>query len=138
MSPYTNYTSSDYNGFLADPDASYSFAWNSPPFDMLKDYVNPLEARQYATLEDYSEATGQDEHSILVDYDIFVDVDPPDYPDDITTIFDADALDFRLVWYADAVDAGCFLPNVNDDYNEDAPDLGALEYGQDVPIYGPR
>ena len=79
MSTNTNYTSSDYNGFLADPDASYSFAWNSPPFDMLKDYVNPLEARQYATLMDYSEATGQDEHSILVDYDIFVDVDPPDY-----------------------------------------------------------
>jgi hypothetical protein len=137
VSTYTNYTSSDYNGFLVDPGAAYSFAWNSPPSYKLKDYVNPLEEGQYATLELYRQETGQDEHSILINYDIFEHVYPPD-PDQITTIFDADDLDFQLVPEAKAVDAGCILPNVNDDFEDDAPDLGALEYGQAVPIYGPR
>jgi hypothetical protein len=138
VSTCTNYTSSDYNGFYPDLEADYSFGWNSPPFDIMKDYINPLETRHYTTLEEYSEATGQDEHSILVDYDIFEFVYPPVYPDEITTIFNADALDFRLVSGAAAIDAGCILPNVNDDFTGEAPDLGALEYGQDVPIYGPR
>jgi hypothetical protein len=134
---YTNYTSSDYNGFFPGADAAYSFAWNSPPSDILKDYINPLEVRHYETLEEYSEATGQDQNSILVDYGIFWDVTPPD-PDDVTRIYDAALLDFRLVSDGDAVDAGCFLPNVNDDYTGDAPDLGALEVGKPVPTYGPR
>ena len=32
------------------------------------------QTRQFPTLADYSEATGQDRHSVLVDYDIFVNV----------------------------------------------------------------
>jgi hypothetical protein len=137
VNTFTNYTSSDYNGFRPDEGMEYSFAWNSPPFDILKDYVNPLVERQFATLAEYIGATGQDEHSILVDFDIFEDVTPPD-SDDRPRLYDAALLDFRLKWDAAAVDAGCFLPNVNDGFEGDAPDLGALEYGQDVPIYGPR
>jgi hypothetical protein len=93
--------------------------------------------RQYATLEEYSQATGQDVHSILVDYDIFWDVTPPD-PDDRPKIYDADLLNFELKPESAAVDAGCVLPNVNDDFNGKAPDLGALEVGKPVPVYGPR
>jgi hypothetical protein len=37
-----------------------------------------------------------------------------------------------------AVDAGTILPNINDDFVGAAPDLGAYEYGQPLPIYGPR
>jgi hypothetical protein len=37
-----------------------------------------------------------------------------------------------------AVDAGCILPNVNDGFAGKAPDLGALQAGQPIPIYGPR
>ena len=33
INTYTNYTSSDYNGFRPNPGAPYSFAWNSPPCD---------------------------------------------------------------------------------------------------------
>jgi hypothetical protein len=134
---FTNYTSSDYNGFFVDPDVDYPFAWNSPPFDILKDYVNPREVRQYPTLENYSVATGQDQHSILVDYGIFQNVTPPD-PNDRPKIYDAGLLDFRLIPDSAAVDAGCILPNVNDDFTGAAPDLGALEVGQPMPIYGPR
>jgi len=134
---FTNYTSSDFNGFRPDPEAAYSFEWTSPPFDTLVDYTNPRVKRQFATLEEYSQGTSQDQHSILVDHDIFLNVAPPD-PDDPTRIYEAEDLDFRLEPASVAVDAGCILPNVNDDFTGEAPDLGALEAGRPVPIYGPR
>ncbi|UCH07341.1 MAG: right-handed parallel beta-helix repeat-containing protein, partial [Deltaproteobacteria bacterium] len=81
--------------------------------------------------------TGQDRHSILVDHDIFLNVAPPD-PDYPTKIYAAEDLDFRLQPASAAVDAGCILPNINDDFTGEAPDLGALEEGQPVPVYGPR
>ena len=31
VNTFTNYTSSDYNGFRPNPGAPFSFAWNSPP-----------------------------------------------------------------------------------------------------------
>jgi hypothetical protein len=37
-----------------------------------------------------------------------------------------------------AVDAGAILPNINDDFLGNGPDLGAFEAGQLPPIYGPR
>jgi hypothetical protein len=135
---FTNYTSSDYNGFCPDPGAEYSFGWNSPPFDKLKDYNHPREKRRYKTLAEYNRATGQDEHSITVGYDIFERVSPPVYPDDITKIFNAGEMDFRIKSDSAAVDAACVLPNVNDDFTGEAPDLGALEVGLPVPRYGPR
>ena len=41
INTYTNYTSSDYNGFRPNPGAPYSFAWNSPPWATAADY-SPL------------------------------------------------------------------------------------------------
>ena len=37
-----------------------------------------------------------------------------------------------------AVDAGVILPNINDGFVGTAPDLGAYELGQPLPLYGPR
>jgi hypothetical protein len=37
-----------------------------------------------------------------------------------------------------AVDAGTILPNINDGFAGVAPDLGAYERGQPLPLYGPR
>jgi hypothetical protein len=37
-----------------------------------------------------------------------------------------------------AVDAGVKIPNVNDGFAGRAPDLGAYERGQPLPVYGPR
>ena len=37
-----------------------------------------------------------------------------------------------------AIDAGAVLPNVNDGYHGDGPDLGAYELGSELPHYGPR
>jgi hypothetical protein len=134
---FTNYTSSDYNGFYPDPQAGHSFTWKSPPTGLLKDYVGDRVERKFATLKEYSKATGQDKHSILADYNVFEKVTPPD-PNNITKVYLPEDLDFRLKADSPAVDAGCLLPNINDDYSGTAPDLGALEFGQTVPVYGPR
>jgi len=93
------------------------------------------EERKYKTLADYTQSTGQDKHSVIVDYDIFQKVLPVD---DVTTIYKIEDLDFHLKPGTAAVDAGCILPNVNDSFTGKAPDLGALEVDQSLPVYGPR
>src|SRR6185295_850867 len=82
VTTYTSYTSSDYNGFRPNPAAESSFTWNAPR-GAAADYPGPnhnpaMESRQFKTLAEYSQATGQDKNSILVDYDIFMNVPPLD------------------------------------------------------------
>jgi hypothetical protein len=37
-----------------------------------------------------------------------------------------------------AIHAGEFLPGFNNEYDGKAPDLGAYEFGAELPQYGPR
>ena len=145
----TNYSSSDYNGFRPNAGAPFSFAWNSPPAGTRADYNTlvaapadrvPLDVRQFQTLADYARATGQDGRSVLVDYDVFVKVPMLNAQDRATvqTVHKAENVDFRLRQGSAAVDKGVALPNVTDGHNGQAPDLGALELGQSMPVYGPR
>ena len=145
VSTNTNYTSSDYNGFGPTPGAAVSFRWNSPPMNIMADYPEPgrtpsLETREFATLDAYRQATGQDQHSVIVDYSVFENVPRLDAQDvtGIQNLYDADDLDFRLVPGSAAVDRGVLLPNVNEGFMGREPDIGALEVGVAVPHYGPR
>ena len=140
----TSYSSSDYNGFRPNAGAE-SFQWNSPPAGverMRLEASGPpkLEARKFATLAEYAQATGQDRHSVLVDYDIFVNVPKLDAKDLATVqrLYKAENLDFALEPGSAAVDRGVALPNVTDGFSGAAPDLGALEIGKPAPVYGPR
>jgi len=145
ISSFTHYTSSDYNGFSPAPGSKIAFTWNTPPAGVLADYPGPektpfLETREFSTLAEYSQVTNQDQHSILLDYSAFRDVpqlDATDLPN-LQNVYDAEDFDFRLVSGSPAIDAGLHLPNVNDDFNGAAPDLGALEEGGEIPHYGPR
>jgi hypothetical protein len=93
----------------------------------------------YATLADFTRATGQDQHSIVLDYDVFVNVPKLDRdPKTVQRLYESKNLDFRLKPGAAAIDRGVALPNINDGFAGKAPDLGALEAGQPLPIYGPR
>ena len=162
VNTYTNYTSSDYNGFRPNPGAVTSFQWNSPPFTVAADFAgltaggrgalpargggrgggaaSPLEQRQFPTLAAYSQATNQDRHSVLVDYDIFVNVPKLDAQDRKTVqrVYKAEDFDFRLKPGSAAVDRGTPLAGTTDGFSGNAPDLGALELGQALPHYGPR
>ena len=134
---FTNYTSSDYNGFRPNPEAEFSFDWISPPFSTAADYTAKREQRRFKTLQDYSKATGQDTHSLLVDYDVFENLRAPDAGQP-HAVYHARDLNFRLKPGGKAVDAGMLLPNVNDGFTGKAPDLGAWELDRPVPVYGPR
>jgi hypothetical protein len=154
VNTYTNYTSSDYNGFRVNPGATTSFEWNSPPWGVAQDYRDLLAAadgvqtppdkflvrRRYATLAAYSADTHQDAHSVLLDYDIFMHVPMLDAKDvrTVQKLYRAEDLDFRLKPGSAAVDRGTVIPNVTDHYSGAAPDLGALELGTPLPHYGPR
>ena len=98
-----------------------------------------MQAR-FASLAEYAAATGQDTHSVAVDYDVFVNVRRLDARDaaSVQKLYPADEFDFRLKPRSAAVDKGVPLPNVTDGFSGRAPDLGALELGQPVPHYGPR
>jgi hypothetical protein len=137
MATFTNYSSSDYNGFFAGPGAA-PFRWDSPPFSRVADTTHPLEKRAFATLDAYSSATGQDRHSIMLGYAAFERVAPVDPEARMTKLYDAAAFDWRLAAGSPAVDKGVFLPNITDDFVGLAPDLGAIEQGSEVPHYGPR
>ncbi len=164
----TNYSSSDYNGFRVNPGAEFSFQWNSPPSNVLADYsglllavrspgsgsgarpgsggrggfrANPtLETRRFKSLSGYSRSTGQDQHSIEVDYDIFVNVKRLDAQDlqKVQALYNAEDFDFRLNSGSTPIDRGVVLPNITDEFTGKAPDLGALELGKPIPHYGPR
>jgi hypothetical protein len=140
----TNYSSSDYNGFRLNP-GNDAFNWNSPPFDVPMIMADgssgaKIEQRKFSTLEAYQQATRQDQHSVLVDYDIFVKVKKLDGKDVATVqrLYKAEDSDFRLKAGSAAIDRGVVIPNVTDGFSGRAPDLGALELGQPVPVYGPR
>jgi hypothetical protein len=134
---FTNYSSSDYNGFRPNPGPDNAFEWDSPAFGVAADYTGTLTARHFKTLEEYSGATGQDKHSVLLDYDTFVSVQSPDKADP-QHLYSPEELDFRLHPGSPAVDAGIELPTVTDGYAGKAPDLGAYELGAPLPHYGPR
>lgn len=135
---FTNYSSSDYNGFRPNPGSATSFAWTAPPKDKSAIYAaTALQAQTFKTLKQYSAATGQDKHSVLVDYDVFTHVTPLTQADP-QRLYDTASVDFSLRKGSAAVDAGQRLPGVNDDFTGKAPDLGALELGLAPPHYGPR
>jgi hypothetical protein len=145
---FTNYSSSDYNGFRPNPESKDAFAWNSPPFEQVRNFypahrlatqTGPisLTLRGFSTLQAYSETTKQDRHSRLVDYDIFVHAPMPDFSDP-TRVIAVDSIDLQLRKGAEAIDSGVELPNVTDGFQGSAPDLGAYEFGIPVPHYGPR
>ena len=134
---HTSYSSSDYNGFRANPGAEYAFQWNTPPHGKAEDFVTPRETRRFASLAEYSRATGQDRHSRDVDYDVFVNAAAPDFSQP-TRLYSSEQVDLRLAPRSRAIDAGVELPGINDAFRGAAPDLGAYEEGAEIPHYGPR
>ena len=93
--------------------------------------------RQFKTLQEFRDATGNEAHSVTVDYGIFVNVPMPDRSDP-QRLYNPEELDFRLKPGSAAIDAGIELPSITDGFTGKAPDLGAYELGRPLPHYGPR
>ena len=140
----TPYSSLDYNGYrLRQPFAGYY----TPAEGQGSDFSETAPAVRYDSLEAFTEATGQEKHGMLVDYDIFENVEQPRFKafreehqhlGNWYPVFPHEGVDFRLKPGSAPVDAGVRLPGINDDFTGEAPDLGAYERGQPFPHYGPR
>jgi len=141
VTTFTAYSSSDHNGF--GPPAAATFHWNAPPAGTARlaaDGSAKVVPQSFQTLAAYSAATGQDTHSLTLDYDVFVNVPRLDGKDLATVqrLYRAEDLDFRLRPAAAAIDRGVAIATVTDGYAGSAPDLGAIEAGQPARVYGPR
>lgn len=134
----TRYSTYDYNGYRVNKNGGEQFVWISPPDGQLRNYeIGDSAAKRFSSLNKFSSASGLEAHSVEVDYDVFMNVRPPNFKTP-HAIYHFDDFDFRLRPKSRAVDKGVVLPNVNDSYKNEAPDLGAIESGEQPPVYGPR
>ena len=116
----------------------YTWIGAKPP--AVADYTQ-AQPQRFKTLAELAAATGQETHGIEVDYDIFEGLQAPNPPPNAGNYgkpYEAADLNFKLKAGSKAVDAGMKIPNVNDGFTGRAPDLGAYEVGQPLPVYGPR
>ncbi len=134
----TSYSTSDFNGYHTNSGEA-NYRWVSPGSGKLRDYSITVtkDGKSFNDLKSLAEATGLEKNGIEVGYDIFNNLVPPD-PTKPGLIYHAVDLDFSLKPGSMAVDAGIRLPNINEDFTGKAPDLGALESGVPLPVYGPR
>jgi len=88
-------------------DLDYDDLWNGNSGDLVR-WGNI----RYATLADFTAATGQESHGLSVE----------------PSFADAGNGDYTLDPASDLIDAGVVIPGINDDYVDAAPDIGAFEY----------
>ncbi len=130
----TSYSVADYNGYRPNrgPDS---------PENQFRGLSPEGEEVEFQTLEAFNKASGLEAHGMIVDYDVFEDLEKPTHalqrglP---SPVYHAVDLNFELNPTGKAVDAGVLIPNVNHNFNGNAPDLGALELGGSAVIYGAR
>jgi hypothetical protein len=113
------------------------YTWLAPGAGRRLYEPRPEDWKSFATLADFRAATMQETHGVEVDYDAFEGLLPPD-PADRHAVYHAVDLNFRLRPTGRPVDAGEWIPTVNEGFKGRAPDLGALEVGKPGPRYGPR
>jgi len=114
----------DFNGFRSGGDESL---W-------------VVGGEKYASREAMTAAAGYDANSIeIADYTIFErPVEPRNNYRDPAAVIRVDEVDARLKEGAAPIDAGTPIAGINDNFAGSAPDLGAYELGEPLPIYGPR
>lgn len=134
---FTNYSTLDYNGYRKK-NAEIKYRWRYPAHDSLNHAdEKELTFFEFKTLNEFRKKTGYELHGVELDDDIFENVPMPD-PEKRGHVYPVKGYDFRLKPSSKAIDAGCILPNITDNYTGKAPDLGALERGRETPHYGPR
>jgi len=111
----------DYDGFGGGRFGQFA-KWNSVRYDTFEDFRSKSPIEKHATLVDATRLFASGLRA----------------PADLKQQFPVEVNDLRLAPRSRAVDAGAVLPNVNDGYRGEAPDLGAYEAGEALPHYGPR
>ena len=90
--------------------------------------------QSYANIPGFVTASGLEEHGVRISkatcFETFNVPSPPPASVPVQAM--------ALRSGCNAIDVGAVLPNINDDYQGSAPDLGAYEFGKPLPQYGPR
>jgi uncharacterized repeat protein (TIGR01451 family) len=103
---------------VGGPDAPY-FKWDNVRYDRLVDLP-----------------AGVEDHGVEA---AFSHLENAALPADWDVAAEPGSRDLRLVVNAPEIDAGTTLPNLNDAFAlSGPPDMGAFEYGEPLPEYGPR
>lgn len=114
LQPIIRFAQIDYNGWAPDGEFTLRDKW--------WDFADLQKSSPY------------ERHGVLLRQPVFQDA--VDIPKQFADFMPPAPV--RLHPESNAVDAGVRLPNINDDFTGQAPDLGALELGQPVPRYGVR
>lgn len=108
----------DYNGYY--PNGTFLFRWSTG----------------YGTYPNFAalQAAGAETHGMMLSASTFANglAAPTDYTKLVSPP------DLALSSTTPALNRGLVLANINDGFQGSGPDLGALEAGCPVPIYGPR
>ena len=126
----TDYSTMDYDALMKG-----KIRFGMPNLGWRKQEEGRLKPVTFPNLKSFCEATGYEKHGVIVDYGIFRELKPAVGKE---KTYDPASIDFSLKPGGAAVDAGARLPNVNDGFTGEAPDLGAWEAGVEPPHYGPR
>lgn len=135
----TTYSTFDYNGYRPNKNGANQYVWVAPNPGEVSNYTISVKenGKEFASLKDFSAASGLEKHGVEIDYDIFNKLTAPDVRKPYG-VYHATDIDFRLNPKGKAIDKGVVLPNVNTKFSGKAPDLGAIEAGEAVPVYGVR
>jgi len=133
----TDTYSSDYNGYRPNKGVEKQYAWLAPAKGKTAYETKASDWKHFASLAEFSKATGQETHGLELDFDVFDRMVPAD-PTQRHAVYHAMDLDFKLKSGSKAIDAGARIPTVNENFTGRAPDLGAFELGKPALKYGPR
>jgi len=122
----------EYNPKMIDCDFDYD-GFGGGPWKMFFKWSGV----RYATIDDLREKAPVYKHAVLVDA-ASVFASGVQAPASADTQFEIGLNDLRLKAGTAAIDAGVVLPGFNDGFAGKAPDLGAYEFGSELPHYGPR
>lgn len=119
--PSVSTAATDYNGYF--PDGQFQYGYNAGAGGIT-----------YASLAAAIAGGKFEQNSLLVGASVLESgtVGPTTHTTAVTPFVPT------LGAASPAIDRGFALPNIDDDFHGSAPDLGAIESGCDVPIYGPR
>ena len=124
----------DWDGF-----AGSTLKPNEAPMGAAGPFDNFLRwnGQGYASLADVKARAPAERHAVQLDTEgVFASGLVPAAHEDPP--YSNTTQDFRLNPGSPAVDAGVALPGLNDGFKGKAPDLGAIELGDEPPRYGPR
>lgn len=129
-----------FGGYSAGRGLAASVASGGPHCSYDHDAIGTFEApfqghigrQRFTSLEELRQGPNET-HGVRVDLSAFDGVAFPSPP-----VPERPAADLRPRAGAPVVDAALRLPNINDGFRGDGPDIGAYEAGQPLPHYGPR